>query len=79
MFQTYPDIVNVDQIAQMLSIGKSSVYTLLQTQQLRHVKVGKKYIVPKQSIVDFATGICYTDSQIINGRLNQQSAKGASL
>lgn len=75
MFKTFPDVVNVDQIAMMLGIGKSSVYALLRTHQLRHVRVGAKYIVPKQAVIDFVDGMCYNDSQIINGRLNHQSAQ----
>jgi hypothetical protein len=30
MFKDYPDIVSVDHIAQMLNLGKASVYSLLQ-------------------------------------------------
>lgn len=70
MFNSYPDIVNINQISKMLGIGKSSVYSLLRTNQLRHVRVGTKYIVPKQSVVDFASGVCYNNDQIVNGRLH---------
>jgi len=76
MFQDYPDIVSVEQIMNMLGIGKSSVYALLQSNQIHNVKVGRKYIVPKQSVVDFVSGVCYNGSQIINGRLTHQSSKG---
>ena len=62
MFSTYPDIVSVEQMAEMLNIGKSSAYALLQSSQVRHVRVGKKYIIPKQSIVDFIDNGCYTVS-----------------
>jgi len=62
MFQKYPDIVSVDDITKMLNLGKSSVYALLQTNQLRHIKVGRKYIIPKKSVIDFATGACYNES-----------------
>ena len=59
MFQNYPDIVNVDHIVEMLNIGKSSVYSLLQTNQIKHVRVGRKYIIPKQAVIDFVNDTCY--------------------
>ncbi|MCL1820307.1 MAG: helix-turn-helix domain-containing protein [Oscillospiraceae bacterium] len=62
----------------MLGISKSSTYSLLQSNQIRCVRVGRRYIVPKKSVVDFVSGVCYNENQVINGRLNQQSQKGAS-
>ena len=73
MFSNYPDIVSVEQVAQMLGIGKSSAYDLLQTNQIRHVRVGRKYIVPKQAVIDFAPALCYNEPyQVINGRQSDQ-------
>ena len=71
MFKNYPDVVTVEQLAQMLNIGKSSAYALLQSNRIHHVKVGKKYIIPKTSVLDFIGEICYNDKQIINGGLTK--------
>lgn len=62
MFCEYPDIVTTEQVALMLGIGKSSAYALLQGKQIRHVKVGRKYIIPKQAVIDFVHGVCYNES-----------------
>jgi len=70
MFDQYPDIVAVDDIREMLNIGKSSVYGLLQDNRIHHVKVGRKYIVPKTAVIAFANTMCYNDGQVINGRLS---------
>ena len=75
MFTAYPDIVSIHQIMEMLSLGKSSVYALLRSNTIPHVRVGRKYIVPKQSVIHFLGSSCYNENQIINGRLNQQSVK----
>ena len=75
MFRNFPDIVNIQQITEMLNIGKSSAYNLLKTQQIRHVRIGTKYIIPRQSVIDFTNGICYNDNRITGGTL----PKGASL
>ena len=71
MFKEYPDVVNVSQLAKMLNIGKSSAYALLQNNQIRHIKIGKKYIIPKTAVLAFIGEICYNNNQIINGRLTQ--------
>ncbi|MDR1688819.1 MAG: helix-turn-helix domain-containing protein [Clostridiales bacterium] len=70
MFESYNDVVSVEELMKMLHIGKSSAYSILQNNQIKHVKVGKKYIIPKKSVISFLEGICYNEPQIINGGLN---------
>ena len=70
MFETYPDIITINHLMEMLHIGKTSAYSLLQSNQIRHVKVGKKYVIPKTAVLSFVGGMCYTDDQIIDGRLH---------
>lgn len=53
MFAEYGDIVTVDEVMKMLHIGRTAVYSLLQDGSIRTVKVGRKYIIPKQSVTNF--------------------------
>ena len=53
LFNTYPDVVSIDEIQQMLRIGKNAVYELLKTEKLKSIKVGKKYVVPKKYVIEF--------------------------
>ena len=53
MFDSYPDVVSVEEIQQMLRIGKNAVYQLLKDGAIKSIKVGKRYVVPKKYIVDF--------------------------
>jgi len=76
MFENYPDIVTVRDLMTMLNIGKSTAYSLLKDQQIPNFKIKGKYIIPKQSVVDFVEGLCYNESKIISGRL--QSARERS-
>ena len=71
MFKDYPDVVSVAQFCEMLHIGKSSAYALLQNNRIHHVKVGKKYIIPKTAVLAFIGEICYNNKQIINGGLTK--------
>ncbi|MBQ3417299.1 MAG: helix-turn-helix domain-containing protein [Ruminococcus sp.] len=53
MFDSYPDVVSVEEIQQMLRIGKNAVYQLLKGGAIKSIKVGKRYVVPKKYIIDF--------------------------
>jgi len=70
MFEHYPEIISVENLMEMLHIGKSSAYSLLKENKIRHVRVGKKYIIPKNAVVGFINDFCYNDDKIINGRLH---------
>jgi excisionase family DNA binding protein len=59
MFRDYPDIVSIQDICSMLNLGRNSVYRLLKDDEIRHVRVGKKYVIPKDSITAFVTGAWY--------------------
>lgn len=53
MFDSYPEVVSVEEIQQMLRIGKNAVYQLLKDGTIKSIKVGKRYVVPKKYIIDF--------------------------
>lgn len=53
MFDTYKDVLTVDEVCAALHIGKNSVYKLLQIGVLQSIKIGRKYIIPKIFLIDF--------------------------
>ena len=53
MFSEYKDVVSVDDVTKMLHLSRVTVYKLLKAGRIRTLKVGKKYIIPKQSVIDF--------------------------
>lgn len=53
MFRHYPDVVSVEQLCEMLHIGKNMAYQLLQRGDIRAVRVGRKYRVPKTCVVEY--------------------------
>lgn len=53
MFQHYPDVVTVEQLCKMLCIGRNSAYKLLQTGEVKSVRIGKKYVIPTRWVVDY--------------------------
>jgi len=66
MFEQFPDIVSIEQVMQMLFIGKSTAYSLLKSNKIRHVRVGRRYLIPKKSVISFVSNSCY------NGDENQR-------
>ena len=54
-FEKYPDIVTVRDLMSMLNICKSTAYSLLKDQQIKNGRIGRKYIIPKQSVIDFVS------------------------
>ena len=58
MFEEYPDILKIDDIQSMLQIGRNSAYTLLKQGLIKSIKIGKKYIVPKNAVIDFVKTAC---------------------
>lgn len=53
MFSEYEDIVSVDDVMKMLHIGRSNVYKLLREKEIKSIRIGVKYIIPKKSIIEF--------------------------
>lgn len=53
IFSEYSDIVTVDEVMKMLRLGKNTVYKLLKDDEIMNVKVGARYIIPKQSVIEF--------------------------
>ena len=50
---SYPDILSVQDIQQILSIGRNSAYRLIQDGRIRSVRIGRCIRIPKQFLLDF--------------------------
>ena len=53
IFSEDEDIVSVDDVMKMLHIGRSNVYKLLREKEIKSIRIGVKYIIPKKSIIEF--------------------------
>ena len=60
MFENYPDIMTVKQLASALGIGINSAYELVNMKVIGSRKVGRKILVPKSCVIDFAEAARYT-------------------
>lgn len=53
VFTEYKNLVTVEELMQMLRIGKNKAYELLQTGKIKSKRVGRTYMIPKQNVIDF--------------------------
>jgi len=55
MFDSYDDVVTVEQLAKMLKIGRNTAYELVRAQIIPSIRVGRNIRIPKQSIIEYIT------------------------
>jgi excisionase family DNA binding protein len=53
MLENYRDVLTVKEVAEVLRIGKNAAYSLVRDNKIKSVKVGRKYLVSKQILLDF--------------------------
>lgn len=57
MFAEYPDVVDVEQLCEMLGgISRKLAYRLLTSGELRSVRIGRSYRIPKLCVIEYLTG-----------------------
>ena len=57
MFENYPDVVKVEDLRVMLGgISKKLAYRLLANQEIRSVRVGRSYKIPKVCVIEYLMG-----------------------
>ena len=55
MFENYDDVVTVEQLAEMLKIGRNTAYELVRASIIQSVRVGRNIRIPKHTIIEYIT------------------------
>lgn len=53
MLECYDDILSISEACKAMKIGKGSLYTLLQSQQLKGYRNGRVWRIPKEAIEEY--------------------------
>ncbi|MGX7198016.1 helix-turn-helix domain-containing protein [Enterococcus olivae] len=54
LVENYSDLLTVDDLRKVLgNIGKNKAYELLKSNAIQHVRIGRKYKIPKKAVVDY--------------------------
>jgi excisionase family DNA binding protein len=56
LFESYPDVVDVDDLRKMLGgISRKLAYRLLAEQTIKSIRIGRTYKIPKTCIIEYLT------------------------
>jgi excisionase family DNA binding protein len=58
MFENYDEVLTVDQVREILFIGKNTVYKLLNSGKIKSFKIGRTHKVPRQALEDYISRSC---------------------
>lgn len=56
LFQNYPDILNVTEMAQMLGIGRNQAYKLIHQNIIPHRDIGRQHRIAKANVIKYIMG-----------------------
>lgn len=52
-FRGHPDLMTVKEIQNILHIGRSKAYAMLQNGEIKSIRAGVKYLIPKPYLIEF--------------------------
>lgn len=58
MFEGYEDMLTVEQIMEILSIGRNTAYKLLKEQGIASMRIGNRHRIPKASLINYVMRKC---------------------
>lgn len=59
MLENYGDMLTIDDICEILQIGKNAAYNLLRTNELKSFRIGRSWKIPKASMIEYVTRKCF--------------------
>lgn len=49
----YSDLISVNEMCNMLGIGKNTAYTILNNKKIKAFRIGRIWKIPRQSVIDY--------------------------
>lgn len=53
MFEQYNDVVTIEEMAEMMGIGRNCAYNLLHSKKVKAFRNGRNWRIPKQAIIEY--------------------------
>ena len=69
MFEQYPDVVTIEELQEMLGIGRGLAYDLVNSGKIKGVKVGRGWRISKEKISVVKNGDFFADRLIMENKL----------
>lgn len=51
--EEYDDVLTVEEVREILKIGRNSVYKMLKNNTIKNIRIGSNIRIPKQFLIDF--------------------------
>ena len=51
----YDDILTVDELMDYLAVGRSTAYGLLRSGQIKSIRIGRVYKIPKEHVLNYVS------------------------
>lgn len=61
-YDDFPDIMSVDEVKNVLRIGRNKAYELIRIGAIDSIRIGRSIRVPKVAVMDFIRSTCYNNS-----------------
>lgn len=68
-YDSIPDIMTVDEMKNVLKIGRNKAYSLVKDGEIKSLKIGGSLRIPKRYLIDFIESACYNDDVATGGSL----------
>lgn len=68
ILQNCPDVLTVMEAAEVSRIGRTMMYRFIKNGQIKHLKIGKKILIPRVYLQEFLANHaekCYNDIQMV--------------
>lgn len=56
--EDYPIVLRIDDLIEILSIGRNAAYDLIRSGEIRSIRIGKSYRIPRDAVVEYINGTC---------------------
>jgi excisionase family DNA binding protein len=53
MFFDYGDILTVDELMEVLKIGRNTAYSLLNSGKIKSVRIGRTHRIPRENVINY--------------------------
>lgn len=55
MFENYNDVLTVNELKDILRVGKGTAYKLIKDNKIKSIKIEKKILILKEDLINFLT------------------------
>ena len=58
MLEAYSDLITIEELCEILMIGKNAAYCLLNRKEIQAFRIGSRWKIPKDAVISFISKSC---------------------